>query len=158
MRPEGPKKFFRPAPFLISGSRWPPPSPLLIWRSGSAAEPDVVCHKSNAKSFTSQNSKTHALFGLYFVTLRSRSLFHFQLTLLQVNVIKMFLRKQYFFLTSGCFLWAPDNSNFFRFPFKVPVIGSRRVCKVGNSRKKSWEQFFLLFCRNCQGRLWDKNC
>ena len=48
LRPEEPKKFFwRPAPFLISGSGWLPPPPLisgsgwlppppLIWSSGSA--------------------------------------------------------------------------------------------------------------------------
>ena len=141
MRPEEPKKIFlRPAPFPISRSRWPPPP---------AAEPDVVCHKSNAKSFTSQNSKTHALFGqepdLGYILLR----FNFQLTFLQVNVIKMFLRQQRFFLTSGCFLWAPDNSNFFRFPLHVRVIRSRRVCKVDNSRKKILNAIFLLFCRTC---------
>ena len=33
--------------------------------------------------------------------------------------------KTVFFLTPGYFLQAPDNSNFFRFPLKVPVIGSR---------------------------------
>ena len=36
---------------------------------------------------------------------------------------RLFLRV--FHLTSGYFLRAPDNSNFFRFPLKVRVIGSR---------------------------------
>ena len=35
------------------------------------------------------------------------------------------LTKLFFYLTSGYFLRAPDDSNFFRFPLKVRVIGSR---------------------------------
>ena len=48
----------------------------------------------------------------------------FSLTFLQLNVIKLFT-KTGLSLTSGYFLQAPDNSNFFRFPLKVRVIGSR---------------------------------
>ena len=33
--------------------------------------------------------------------------------------------KAFFFLNSGYILRAPDNSNFFQFPLKVRVIGSR---------------------------------
>ena len=33
--------------------------------------------------------------------------------------------KTVFFLTPGYFLRSPDNSNLFRFPLKVRVIGSR---------------------------------
>ena len=47
--------------------------------------------------------------------------FNFHLTFLQLNVIKMFTVH----LTLGYFFRAPDNSNFFRFPLKVRVIGSR---------------------------------
>ena len=53
--------------------------------------------------------------------------FNFDLTFLQLNVIKMFTAcavKTVHFLTSGCFLRAPDNSNCFRFPLKVRVVGS----------------------------------
>ena len=59
-------------------------------------EADVVCHKSNVKySFTSQNSKTHALFRQYFVTLRYVLIynlevsFNFHLTFLQLRPIYM---------------------------------------------------------------------
>ena len=46
-------------------------------------------------SFTTQNSKTHALFteAMFFTLqsdLKSRSIFQFHLTFLQLNVIKMF--------------------------------------------------------------------
>ena len=54
--------------------------------------------------------------------------FNFHLTFLQLNVIKMFTvqwKMFFFFLTPGYFRRAPDNSNFFRFRFKVRVIGSR---------------------------------
>ena len=53
--------------------------------------------------------------------------FNFPLTFLQLYVTKMFTvhEKLFFFLTAGYFLGAPDNSNIFRFPLKVPVIGSR---------------------------------
>ena len=72
--------------------------------------------------------------------------FNFPLTFLQVNVIKMFVRQQCFLLTSGCFLWAPDNSNFFRFPFKVRVIVSCRESTGMQSRqfsKKILRTFFF---------------
>ena len=52
----------------------------------------------------------------------------FYLTFLQLKVIKMFTQctvKTVLFLTSGYFLRAPENSNFFRIPLKVRVIGSR---------------------------------
>ena len=48
--------------------------------------------------------------------------FNFYLTFLQLNVeiLKCSLcSKNYFYLTFGYFLPAPDNSNFFRFPLKV---------------------------------------
>ena len=63
-----------------------------------------------------------ALLPLYF-TYNPRSIFQFFLTFLQINVIKMFTVR--FLFTSGYFLRAPDNSNFFQFPLKVRVIGSR---------------------------------
>ena len=47
---------------------------------------------------------------------------NFRLIFLQLNVIKVFT---VFYLTLGYFLRAPDNSNFFRFPLKVRVIGTR---------------------------------
>ena len=53
--------------------------------------------------------------------------FNFHLTFPQLNVIKMFnvQEKLFFYLTLGYFLRAPDNSNCFRFPLNVRVIGSR---------------------------------
>ena len=53
--------------------------------------------------------------------------FDFHLTFLQLNVTTMFTvqEKTVFYLTLGYFLRAPDNSNFFRFPLKVRVIGCR---------------------------------
>ena len=58
--------------------------------------------------------------------------FNFHLTFLQLNVIKMFTvqEKLYFTLLSAIFVElpitrTPDNSNVFRFPLKVRVIGSR---------------------------------
>ena len=53
--------------------------------------------------------------------------FNFPLTFLQLYVTKMFTvhEKTVFFLTAGYFLGARDNSNIFRFPLKVRVIGSR---------------------------------
>ena len=52
--------------------------------------------------------------------------FNFHLTFLQLSEIKCSLcSKTCFFLTPGNFLRAPDNSNYFRFPLKVQVIGSR---------------------------------
>ena len=42
LRPEGPKKIFlRPAPFLISGSGWPPPLPLIAG-SGWPPPPPLI--------------------------------------------------------------------------------------------------------------------
>ena len=53
--------------------------------------------------------------------------FNFHLTFLQLYVIKNVhcAVKTVFYLTLGYFLRAPDNSNFFQFPLKVRVIGSR---------------------------------
>ena len=45
--------------------------------------------------------------------------FNFHLTFLQLNVIETVV-----YVTLGYFLRAPNNSNFFRFPLKVPVIRS----------------------------------
>ena len=50
--------------------------------------------------------------------------FNFHITFLQLNVIKMFC-KNWFSLTSGYLPRGPDNWNFFPFPLKVRVIGSR---------------------------------
>ena len=57
--------------------------------------------------------------------------FNFHLLFLQLNVIKMFTtqEKRFFSLLPAIFFelpmtWTPDNSNFFRFPLKVRVIGS----------------------------------
>ena len=61
-------------------------------------EADVDCHRLTLSSFSSQNSKTHALFRLSFVyvtfliynlevSFNFRSRFH--LTFLQLDVIKM---------------------------------------------------------------------
>ena len=47
--------------------------------------------------------------------------FNFQLDVINVHCAV----KTVFYLTLGYFLRAPDNSNFFRFPLKVRVIGSR---------------------------------
>ena len=62
--------------------------------------------------------------------------FNFHLTFLQLNVIKMFTvqLKLFFFLLPAIFFELPitripDNSNFFRFPLKVRVIGSRLYCE-----------------------------
>ena len=57
-----------------------------------------------------------------------KAFFNFPLTFLQLYVTKMFTVHEklfVFFLTAGYFLGAPDNSNIFRFPLKVRVIGSR---------------------------------
>ena len=53
--------------------------------------------------------------------------FNFHLTFLQLYVIKNVhcAVKTVFYLTLGYVLRAPDNSNFFQFPLKVRVIGSR---------------------------------
>ena len=56
-------------------------------------EADVDCHRLTY--FTSQNSKTHALFRLYvllrYVLIYNLEVsFNFHLTFLQLNVIKMF--------------------------------------------------------------------
>ena len=58
-------------------------------------EADIVCYKSMWDSFTSQNSKTHALFRKFFVTalcsdLKSRSIRPFALNISILSVIKMF--------------------------------------------------------------------
>ena len=54
---------------------------------------DVVCHKSNVNSFTSQNRKHILYLGyilLYYVLIYNLEVsFNFQSTFLQVNVIKM---------------------------------------------------------------------
>ena len=89
-------------------------------------------------SFTSQNSKTHALFRQCFVWLRSglhvqsRSIFQFSLN---ISTIKCAWNvhcavKTVFPLFPAIFFElritrTPDGSSFFRFPLKVPVIGSR---------------------------------
>ena len=59
--------------------------------------------------------------------------FNFHLTFLQSNVIKMFTtqKNNCFFPALGYFLRAPDNSNLFRFPLKVRVIGSRLYLEHG---------------------------
>ena len=92
-------------------------------------EADVDCHKSNVNHFTSQNSKTHALFRLcfvcYFLIYNLEVSLNFHLTFLQLNVITIFTVKTVFFLAPSYFLRAPDNSNFFRFPLKVRVSGSQ---------------------------------
>ena len=75
--------------------------------------------------------------------------FNFHLTFLQLNVIKMFTvqLKLFFFLLPATFFELPitripDNSNFFRFPLKVRVIGSRLHCEH--------TLFFLsVHARNC---------
>ena len=58
--------------------------------------------------------------------------FNFHLTVLQLNVIKMFTvqKKLFFTLLLAIFFElpitrTPDNSNIFRFPLNVRVIGSR---------------------------------
>ena len=40
----------------------------VLWTYSLLLNADVVCHECNVNSFTSQNSKKHALFGLFFVT------------------------------------------------------------------------------------------
>ena len=55
---------------------------------------DVDCHRLTCSSFTSQNSKMHALFRLYFVCYiliyNLEVSLNFQVTFLPLNVIKMF--------------------------------------------------------------------
>ena len=79
-------------------------------------------------SFSTQNSKAHALFRLcclrYVLIYNQEVNFNFQITFLQLNVIKMF-SKNWFSLTSGYLHRGPDNWNYFPFPLKVRVIGSR---------------------------------
>ena len=55
-------------------------------------ETNVDGHRLRLSCFTSQNSKTHALFRLCFVTLiyNLEVSFYFHLSFLQLNVIKMF--------------------------------------------------------------------
>ena len=91
--------------------------------------------------YQSQNSKTHALFRPYvllrYVLIYNLGVFfNFHLTFLQLNVVKMFTAcavETVRFLTSGYFLRAPDNSNCFRFPLKVRVIGSSK--KIAGSKE-----------------------
>ena len=70
-------------------------------------------------SLTTQNSKMHALFRLYFLCyIRIYNLevsFNFCLTFLHLNVIKNVHHtvKTGFSLTSNYLLRAPDNSDFF---------------------------------------------
>ena len=58
------------------------------------SEADVDCHRLTWSSFTSQNSKTHALFRLCFVCYvlicNLEVSLNFHVTFLQLNVIKMF--------------------------------------------------------------------
>ena len=54
-------------------------------------------------------------------------------------------KKTVFYLTLGYFLRAPDNSNFFRFPLKVRVIGSRLYLNGSLSRQEP---------PNLQSNLW----
>ena len=53
--------------------------------------------------------------------------FNFHLTVLQLNVIKMFTvqKKLFFTLLSAIFFELPITRTIFRFPLKVRVIGSR---------------------------------
>jgi len=108
----------------------------MIWTpvhcfSTTFSRADGVCYKSNVNSFTSQNSKTHALFRLlllpYLLIYNLEVSFNFHLTFLRVNVhctVKLF-----FSLSSSYFLHAPDDSNFFSFPLKVQT--SIKVIKLG---------------------------
>ena len=70
--------------------------------------------------------------------------FNFHLTFLQSNVIKMFTtqKKNCFFPAPGYSLRAPNNSNLFRFPLKVRVIGSRLYLEHGQFKimKKKTQQ------------------
>ena len=120
-------------------------------------EADVVSHKSNVKQLYFSKHKTQALFRLCFVTLyiliyNLKVSSNFHLTFLQYNVIIMFTvqEKLFFILLLGIFFElpitrTPDNSNFFRFPLKVWVIGSRLYLNGSLSRQEP---------PNLQSNLW----
>ena len=80
--------------------------------------------------------------------------FNFHLTFLQLlNVIKLFTVhwvKTVFTLLSAIFFElpitrTPDNSNFFRFPLKVRVIGSRLYLQSSHYKNYEWKNWFFLF-------------
>ena len=84
-------------------------------------------------SFTSQNSKTHALFMQWFRSdLQSGSIFQFSLHIfvIECDLNVHFAVKTVFSLLLAIFFelpitWTPDHSNLFLFSLKVLVIGSR---------------------------------
>ena len=95
-------------------------------------EADVDCHRLTWSSFSYQNSKTHILFRLRFVTLRSdynlEVSFHFHLTLLLLNVIKMFTVQLKLFstlLSAIFFVLEP----FFDFPWRFELSGVNCITK-----------------------------
>ena len=129
----------------------------MCCRYSSLVEADVVSHKSNVKQLYFSKHKTQALFRLCFVTLyiliyNLKVSSNFHLTFLQYNVIIMFTvqEKLFFILLLGIFFElpitrTPDNSNFFRFPLKVWVIGSRLYLNGSLSRQEP---------PNLQSNLW----
>ena len=70
----------------------------------------------------------------------------------------LYSKNFFFFLTSGYFLRAPDNSNFFLFPLKVRVIGSVCVAAAKYTYEDNRMQFFrvkinrfnCLICSTCR--------
>ena len=69
--------------------------------------------------------------------------FNFHLTFLQLNVIKMFTVQLFSSLFPAIFFklritWTLDGSSFFRFPLKVPVIGSQLYMNT-NKKLALWQ-------------------
>ena len=66
----------------------------MLWAYSLLVKADVVCHESNVNSFTSQTVKSMLYLGnflLHFVLICNLEVsLKFQLTFLQVNVIKMY--------------------------------------------------------------------
>ena len=92
----------------------------MLWDYSLLVEADIDCHRLAALLLKTVKRMLYLGYGLlrYVLIYNLTVSFNFHSTFLQLDVIRILT-------VHGYFLRAPDNSNLFRFPLKVRVIGSR---------------------------------